>query len=138
MFESSPEAQLGLPIFPEETAWYTIGGPSLYGAEHNTPTETVHVPVDEIDLMTDPRMREALWRQFKIRTSQKPKSVLFVIANPDKTYYGTNSARLGAPTRYIAESGTSDNEQNATDALPELVIEKQTAARRIIERIFGQ
>jgi|SRR5665647_590609 len=137
MSESSPEVQLNLPIFKEETAWYEIGGPTVYGAEHNATAETVHVPVDEIDLMPDPRMREALWAQFRLRKSKEPKTAMIVIANPDKTHFVTNIVRRGGPTFIFAPSDYSEVGPDVNAAFPKLVIEKKTAARRIIERIFG-
>ena len=67
MSEALPNPSL--PIFGEETVSYTImhprQEPDSLGQGGDTTWEYVEIPVDEIDSLDNPSLREALWNQYR-------------------------------------------------------------------------
>lgn len=88
MSESFPEQQPGLPIFPDEKVWYEVKWSAQELAADPTLERTVRVPVDEIDLVPDGKMRSALWEQFSARQKGE-RHALIVFSERDGSYSHT-------------------------------------------------
>lgn len=131
--------QLGLPIFPEKVVQYEVVLP--HGPNDEYPEaawEPVQVRVDEIDEISDPRLRTALWDQFKTREAGvKMAGVVFV--KPDGSY----SHSVYVPTEPLNVRFTSEGIEEiepSTDTRETVVqppVTKTSRMKRIISWLMN-
>jgi hypothetical protein len=90
MSERFPDEPM-LPLFPERTVFYHVIRPHGPNGEYpERGWDTVHLPVDEIDQVQDPNLRDALHRKF-LGEERNPRNAHMVFVNPDGTYNHTET-----------------------------------------------
>jgi hypothetical protein len=98
MPETLPDPSL--PLFPEKMVSYTVVHKPQEG---RLVGETVQLPVDEIDAVENPKLRDVLWKQF--RTNEEQESfAIFPFVRSD----GSFSHAISVPRRPIGVTFTED------------------------------
>jgi hypothetical protein len=144
---SGHEIQPSLPLFPDYSVYYEQLQPMLHEdfATGLTSSKIIELPVDEIDLLRDGKLREALWNKHAKNYTQAPNSYS-VFAFDDDTFshvISTPRRPLSFPVDHpftaaesVSTSETNDPEHNVAAAKPrtDMLLPITSLIRRILDR----
>jgi hypothetical protein len=138
MTESFPEEPM-LPLFADRTVFYNIVQPYGDNGEYPHPAwVTEHLSVEDIGQVEDPKLKEALHRQF-LASESDPDWSHQIFVNPDRTFKHAFKVPIRPlNVRFTAEGIEEVNDGDRRVSSPqEALIESPSSAASRLEKILG-